>query len=291
MKMLHSGAIPRRYDIIYSMNKEDFFIKEIGNGRFVGDDAAVIGKMCVSQDAFFENVHFKREWMSLYEIGRKAMLVNLSDAVAMNASPRYALLTVAMPPSMSRTEMRELARGLKETAQAYGVEIIGGDTIANTKLDLSITILADCPKPLKRKGIKPGDLLAYTGVLGQGNAGLKRALRGGRVAPKNRFRHPTLRGCFITHASRHLRVGMDISDGLFADLQKLSRLNRIGFLFDRPIDKRVGCSGEEYEMLVAFDPKELKTLQRIAARCRTKLTVFAKAARRGYRNPCKAHHF
>ena len=273
------------------MNREDFFIKEIGNGRFVGDDAAVIGKMCVSQDAFFENVHFKREWMSLYEIGRKAMLVNLSDAVAMNASPRYALLTVAMPKDMSRVQMKELARGLKETAAAYGVEIIGGDTIANTKLDLSITIMADCPKPLKRKGIKPGDQLAYTGVLGQGSAGLKRALRGGRVPPKNRFRHPTLRRCFISRAARHLRVGMDISDGLFADLQKLSRLNRIGFLFSKPIDKNIGCSGEEYEMLIAFNPKKLKTLKRIAARCRTKLNVFAKAARRGYRNPCKAHHF
>ncbi len=273
------------------MNQEDFFIKEIGNREFVGDDAAIIGKMCVSQDAFFENVHFKREWMSLYEIGRKAMLVNLSDAIAMNAIPRYALLTVAMPPSMSRTEMRELARGLKETAQAYGVQIVGGDTIANTKLDISITIMADCPKPLKRTKIKPGDLLAYTGVLGQGYGGLKRALRGGRVAPKNRFRHPALRGRFIHQAARYLKAGMDISDGLFSDLEKLSRLNRIGFLFDKPIGKNIGCSGEEYEMLVAFDPKNLKALRRIAAGCRTRFTPFARAARRPYRNPCNAHHF
>ncbi|WP_456450203.1 thiamine-phosphate kinase [Hydrogenimonas sp.] len=273
------------------MNREDSFIRHFESSSLVGDDAAILNNMCVSQDAFFEGVHFKRGWMSLYDIGKKAMLVNLSDAVAMNATPRYALLTVAMPKDMTRREMAELARGLRETAEAFGVEIIGGDTLANPKLDLSVTILAECERPLRRTGLKEGDLLAYTGKLGTSRRDLQRLLRGGGVSPVSRFLHPVLRQAFVAKAARYLRVGMDISDGLFHDLEKLHRANRLGFDFFAPIPKRVGCSGEEYEMLVAFDARHEKAVRRIAAQTRTPLTIFAKAARKPYRNVCRAHHF
>ncbi len=273
------------------MDKEAFFIGHFGTSPFIGDDAAVLGSMCVSQDAFFENIHFSRRWMSLYEIGRKAMLVNLSDAVAMNAQPRYALLTVAMPPSLSRAQMAELARGLRETAEAYGVRIVGGDTIANVKLDISVTILADCDSPLRRDGLKEGDLLAYTGRIGTSARDLQRLLRGGSISPKSRFLDPGLRVDFVAKAARHLRVGMDISDGLFTDLRRLHKINRLGFRFFRPIPRRIGCSGEEFEMLVGFDPKNREKIERIARKTRTPLTIFAEAVRAPFRDPCRPHHF
>ncbi len=273
------------------MDKEAYFIGRFGRNPFIGDDAAVLGSMCVSQDAFFENVHFSRRWMRLYDIGRKAMLVNLSDAVAMNAVPRYALLTVAMPPSMNRAEMAELAKGLTDAAEAHGVRIVGGDTIANAKLDISVTILADCDRPLRREGLKEGDLLAYTGRLGTSARDLKRLMRGGRVSPRSRFLHPVLRTAFVARAARFLRVGMDISDGLFTDLRRLHETNRLGFRFFGPIPKDVGCSGEEYEMLVAFDPRQKERIERIARKTRTPLTIFAEAVRAPYRDPCRPHHF
>ena len=280
-----------RFAIIAAMNREDYFIQRFGANPLIGDDAAVLNDMCVSQDAFFEGVHFRREWMSLYEIGRKAMLVNLSDAVAMNATPRYALLTVAMPKTMNRHEMSELARGLKETAEAYGVQIIGGDTIANVKLDLSVTILAECERPLRRSGLKEGDLLAYTGRPGGSRRDLRRLMRGRDIPPDSRFLHPLLRQSFVARAARYLRAGMDISDGLFHDLQKLHRINRLGFEFFTPLPEEIGCGGEEFEMLVAFDPRHEKAVRRVAALTRTPLTVFAKAVRKPYRNLCPAHHF
>ncbi|WP_457595787.1 thiamine-phosphate kinase [Hydrogenimonas sp.] len=276
------------------MNKEAYFIHLFADSDTIGDDAAILKDMnrfCVSQDAFFEGVHFRREWMSFYTIGYKAMVVNVSDAVAMNATPRYALVTAALPRDLSLRQMEELARGLKEAAARYGVAIVGGDTIANTKLDLSITILAECPRPLGRTGLKPGDLLAYTGRLGGSAAGLRRLMRGGSLGPGSRFLAPTLRTDFIRRAARHLRVGMDISDGLFDDLHKLAILNHLGFRFLRSIPKRVGCSGEEYEMLVGFDPRHEKALRRLAEATRTPLTIFAQAARTPFTNPCKPHHF
>ena len=75
------------------MNKEDFFIKQFNNNsKIIGDDGAVVDEYVYSNDAFFENVHFQKDWFTLKQIARKAMLVNISDAIAMNAKPKYALL-------------------------------------------------------------------------------------------------------------------------------------------------------------------------------------------------------
>ena len=283
-------------DIITGMNKEDYFIDCFSKSPFIGDDAAVIGagklkNLCVSQDAFFENVHFRRDWMSLYQIAKKAMLVNISDAVVMNAKPRYALLTVAIPKDYSRSELKELARGFQDAADEYGITIIGGDTIANIKLDISVTIMAECEKPVRRSGMREGDLLAYTGDLGGSLRDLGRLLRGGSVNGRSRFIEPVLREKFFYEAASSIRCAMDISDGLFRDLEKLHRANGLGFEFFRPIPKRVGCSGEEFEILFAFDPAKESRILNIAKKTRTPVTIFARAVRKPYIDICKANHF
>ena len=93
------------------MNKEDYFIKQFSSNKKIGDDGAVIRNTVYSMDAFFENVHFKKEWMTLKQIAYKSMLVNISDAIAMNAKPKYALLSVAIPSSYSKKDLKELSSG------------------------------------------------------------------------------------------------------------------------------------------------------------------------------------
>ncbi len=257
----------------------------------IGDDGAVKGEWVYSKDAFFENIHFKRAWMRPFYIAQKAMMVNLSDAIAMNATPKYALLAVAMPKSISRADMQELARGFTQSAQAFDVEIIGGDTIANSKLDLSITIVSHTKNPLWRTGIKQGDLIAHSGTLGMAKRHLDRLLRGGIVHTRSRFHQLTLRQKFISNSRRLLRSGMDISDGLFSDMQKLSKINRCGFRLFQKIDPQVGCSGEEYEMLVAFDRRKKNALLRRAKQSRTPLHIIGEAVRGRFVSRCKHHHF
>jgi len=65
----------------------------------------------------------------------------------------------------------------------------------------------------------------------------------------------------------------------------------VGFEFFEKIPKRVGCSGEEYELLFAFDPRDRKALEIIAKKTRTPITIFAKVANRAYKNRCKPNHF
>jgi thiamine-monophosphate kinase len=270
--------------------KENYFISQF-TSSYIGDDGALIGEYVYSKDAFFENVHFKTKWISHYQIAYKAMMVNISDAIAMNAKPKYALLSVAMPKGITKSEMRELVSGFENAAYKYDVEIIGGDTISNTKLDITITIVSSTKKPLFRSGLRYGYLLAYTGKLGRSMKDLHTLANLGNLHNKSKFVNIELRDKFISNTRRFLSSGMDISDGLFSDLDKLSNINKLGFKFYKKISKKIACSGEEYEMLIAFDKRYKKAVIRRAKQARTPLNIFAKSARVRYASRCKAHHF
>ncbi|MEK6659811.1 MAG: thiamine-phosphate kinase [Campylobacterota bacterium] len=272
------------------MNLENYFISQFKNSH-IGDDGALINGTVYSKDAFFEDVHFKTKWMSYYQIATKAMAVNISDAIAMNAKPKYALLSVAMPKSITKSQAKELADGFKDCASTYGVEIIGGDTIANVKLDITVTIISKTTRPLRRKGLKRGHLIAYSGELGRSAKDLKKLMNLGKIHKKSKFVNIKLRDKFISKSARFLSCGMDISDGLFSDLSKLSSVNRVGFKFYKKIPKSIGCSGEEYEMLFGFDKRYKKALLREAKLCRTPINIIGECVRKNYKNMCKAHHF
>ena len=273
------------------MNKEDYLIKKLSSS-YIGDDAAIVKDKIYSMDAFFEDVHFKREWMSMRQIGRKAMLVNLSDAIAMNAEPKYALVTLSLPKDITTNEIDELLATLENTAKEFGCEIIGGDTIAADKLHLSITIVSESKNPLKRATIKEGDLLAYTGVLGESKRDLEALMRGEKIAKNSRFYEPKLRAEFIKEAREHLNSGMDISDGLYCDTNKLLATQGFKMKILEEINSEIGTSGEEYEMLISFAPSELEKVEAIAQKLEVPLSVFAKVVKdEGTLFECENHHF
>jgi len=281
------------YDKIRPMNKEDFFIKQFKNSHknVIGDDGAVIGSNVYSMDAFFEDVHFKRDWMSLKQIAKKAMLVNISDAIAMNAVPKYALLSVAIPKSFSIDDLKELAKGFKSVAKKFGITIIGGDTISNIKLDISITIISKTKSPIFRKGLKKSDLLCFTGSLGSCKKDLESLLKGKKISKKSKFLKPKLNPEFFYEVSPYINCALDISDGLFFELERLSELNNLGFKFFNKISKEIGCSGEEYEILFSFSKKDEEKIRKIANKHEVKLNIFAKAIDGTYRGDCTNHHF
>ena len=269
------------------LDKEHYLINKLSS-KYIGDDAAVVGDTLYSMDAFFEDVHFKREWMSMAQIGRKAMLINLSDAIAMNAKSKYALVTLCMPHDITDKEIDELIQSLEMTAKEYGCEIIGGDTIGGDKLHLSITIVSQSDDPLLRKGLKEGDLLAYTGTLGESKRDLDALFRGEKISDNSRFFEPTLRADFVERSRAYLHAGMDISDGLYCDTNKLLDINKYGRNLIVDIDDSVGFSGEEFEMLVGFAAKDLKRVKEIAKELNTPLTVFAEVAKNDERFVCIA---
>jgi len=270
------------------MDTEAYYISKM-KSPYIGDDGALVDGMIYSMDAFCEGTHFKREWMNLEQIAAKAMLVNISDAIAMNAKPLYALISIALPQNIRHDEIDALTHGFTEVAKHYGCEIIGGDTIKGEKLDISITIISKSDHPLLRSGLKEGDILAYTGVLGSSKQDLNKLFAGQEVDLPSRFITPILRHDFIYTAREYLRVGMDISDGLFCDTNKLLEINSLGCELLMDIAYEVGSSGEEYEMLIGFDPKYLQKIQSIAGAL--EITPFAKVTTQSQPLPCTSHHF
>ncbi len=147
------------------MDKERYIFEKF-RSKLNGDDCAVIGERAYCKDLFVEGVHFRRGWLSLREIGAKAMLVNISDMIATNARPKYALLGLALPREIGMCEIDELCAGVSETAREWGIRIIGGDTIGSDRIALGVSLIGKCKRPVFRSGARVGDLIAHTGELG-----------------------------------------------------------------------------------------------------------------------------
>ena len=273
------------------MNKEDFFISLFENNNIIGDDGAVIGSNVYSMDAFFENVHFKTEWMSLKQIAYKAMIINISDAIAMNAIPKYALLTVAIPSTYSKDDLKKLAKGFKKAAKEFGIEIIGGDTISNTKLDISVTIISKTKKPIYRNGAKKGDIVCYTNTLGTCKKDLQKLFDGKDLSKKSKFIKPKLNPEFFYEASKYINCALDISDGLGFELERVSKSSKVGFEFFEELSEDILSSGEEYEILFTFDKKYKYKVSKIAKKHKVKLNFIANVTDGSYKSNLKNHHF
>jgi thiamine-monophosphate kinase len=109
----------------------------------IGDDAPAVAcsdeTLLLTTDTLLEGVHFRRSTATLRDIGAKAMAVNVSDIAAMGGEPRYALLALALPPSLAVGDERYA--GLLDVAGRYGVTLVGGDTrAAPSGVVLSVTL-------------------------------------------------------------------------------------------------------------------------------------------------------
>lgn len=273
------------------MDKENLIIKAFLNDTN-GDDGAVLGKWCYSKDLFFEDVHFKRGWLNYEQIATKAMLVNISDAIVMNAVPKYVLLGLALPKDITKIHIQALQKGFLKTARKFGIKIIGGDTISSDKIGISITLISKIrQKAIFRTGLQKNNLLAFTGELGESLKGLKILQNGGKLGSNHRFIKPKLKADFFYNIAKKVRCAMDISDGLGEDLRKMLSLNKLGikWLIDLSDDELE--SGEEYEILFAFAPKNKLYIKKMAQKFGVKLTIFGEAVKGKYEFKGKKWHF
>jgi len=273
-------------------NKEELFITNISVQKPYLDDGAFCNGYVYSKDAFFEDVHFKKKWLTPKQIAKKASLVNISDVISMNATPKYALLSIAMPKNITSQEIKELTDGFLECAKKYDYEIIGGDTIANNKLDITMTFISTTKKPIFRNNIKDNEIICFTGYLGESKKDLNRLFRNKKIKKNSKFITPIIRNKFMQKASRYITSALDISDGLFKELERLSKINNIGYKFFYEFDKNIGCSGEEYELLFSVNQNNLKYIQNIAKITKTPITIVAKTIKnKKYKSICKENHF
>lgn len=203
--------------------------KGIGTSRNVligpGDDAAHLatsdGNVLVSTDLLVENRHFRRDWSSPYEIGRKAAACNLSDINAMGGVATGLTIGFGAPADLPVSWAVEMVRGFEEECSKVGAHIIGGDVTASDLIILAVTALGDAVRPVRRDGALPGDVVAFAGQLGLAGAGfaaLSRGFRSPRAAVEA-HRIPSPPYAAGPQAANAGATAMtDVSDGLLADL-------------------------------------------------------------------------
>jgi thiamine-monophosphate kinase len=231
----------------------------------IGDDAALIhvprdNMLAISTDASVENVHFRRAWLTLDEIGYRATTAAISDLAAMGATGLGILIALATPPE-SRDNLDALSDGIARAAVAAGVRIHGGDTTRSAVLSLTVTAFGNTREALRRDAARAGHRVYVTGVLGGPGAAV-RALTDGNPVPavwRERFANPHARLREARWAAgRGARAAIDISDGLLADAAHVAAASNVQMTLDldcvpvmEGVDPAAALqSGEEYELLL-----------------------------------------
>ena len=216
----------------------------------MGDDAAVVkvgGKlMLLSTDSLVDGVHFRFDWFSNEEIGRKAIEVNVSDIHAMGGVARYVLVSIIAPSRFPVKRIEGIYSGMRAACKRHGVSLVGGNVARGKEFSLSLSIVGEVSnKDLKlRSGAKPGDFIFVSDQLGYGAAGL--ALYRGKIAGfsavKKRYRNPVADFSRISGYLGSINALQDVTDGLVADVGHICDASKVGavlFADNLPINDAV----------------------------------------------------
>lgn len=267
----------------------------------IGDDCAATvvpaGELLLTtSDLLIEEVHFRRQWTNLRDLGRKSVAVNLSDIAAMGGTPRHLYLGLGIPQQMRVEDLDAFMDGLLAEAESYGVMLVGGDTCSSPgPLLISVTVEGGVPEAelVTRGGARSGDAIYVSGTLGDSALALHKFQMDEAPDPYLAQRHhvPQARtglGRALARA-RTASAMIDISDGLLADLGHVlkascagARLERQEIPLSAPFRRELGkdgglwdlalAGGEDYELLFTVPPERQAGLDELAGRLEFPLT-------------------
>ena len=232
----------------------------------IGDDAAVLApeaaSLVLTVDAAVEGMHFRRDWMSLEDVGFRSLMAAASDLAAMGARPRGVLSALVLPADFGDEELDRLARGQAEAALALGTAVVGGNLARGSELSVTTTVVGAADKPLLRAGAKPGDVVAIAGPLGLAAAGIAALRRDERGAPFERvlaaYRRPRALIEEGVDAAARAHAAIDVSDGLALDASRLAAESGVGIVLEAErIRAAAGTELRAAASALSLDPLEL----------------------------------
>ncbi len=255
----------------------------------IGDDAAVVEPErnrleVLSVDALVDGVHFDRAFTPPAAIGHRALAANLSDLAAMGATPRLALISLALPRSLPLTDFGEMMDSLIALAARSRIAIAGGNlTQINGPLVIDITVLGTVKRrqALTRAGARAGDDLYVSGTVGSAAAGLQKLKSTVEPGPatddplvqRYLYPEPRLRLGSLLGRNRAATACIDLSDGLADAVRQLAEASGVGAIIDEaalPLDAEARrwfehrgaeavleaiVGGDDYELLIASRPR------------------------------------
>ena len=254
-----------------------------------GDDISAVklskGKVAVLKTDMLVGSTDLPPGMTLRQAGWKAAVANVSDFAAKGVRPIVGLVALGLPAKFTKSNIKEIANGLRDAAKSYRFSFVGGDTNESDDLTISIALfgLAQQKRLVLRKGARDGDVVAVTGEFGAAGAGLRALLEYGmKPAELSRSAYEA-----VFHPRAQLELGLklsssgvltssiDSSDGLAWSLHELAVANRMGILIQEvPVSKdavqfaeshRLNPAdlalfgGEEYHLVLTFRPNEINS--------------------------------
>ena len=208
----------------------------------IGDDAAVVAgsdkRQVMTTDMAVEGVHFRTDWSSAYEIGRKVTAANAADILAMGATPDYLLVAVSLSGSENIDWIDDLARGIKFEADLAGLQIIGGDLSRSEKIVISMSAIGHCQSPITRNGAKVGDGVYLSSLTGWSAAGL--AILESNFKPVtelhaqavSEYKAPTIDYGFSANGATSM---CDVSDALIEQAAQIADASGVQLTFNQEL--------------------------------------------------------
>ena len=256
----------------------------------IGDDTAAwetqSGLQLATTDTMVDKTHFESSKSNLIDIGWKSIATNLSDIASMGGTPTTALITLGLPSEMELQDLKSLYQGIIECASTYNTKIIGGDIVKSPILFITVAIYGICKKTIMQRSLlKKDDLIGITGFTGLSKAGLELSeskdvsnlteynttlFYNAHFRPK-----PKINEGLILKEIGSI-CAMDISDGLFSDLNKMLTASQISAtinsssvpihpeiskIFPKLDFEMVTNGGEDYEILFGISPDKLEKVK------------------------------
>lgn len=254
----------------------------------IGEDTAVVkvgGKLLLlTTDTLVEDDHFSLRWSTPFQIGMKAMEVNVSDIAANGGRPRYALISLCLKEDTEVEFVDELYRGIYSAADKYGFEIVGGNLTHGKQIVIDVAMIGEAQKPVLRSGAKIGDLICVTGDLGRSRAGLELFMHFGEGAKRfgvaKAHLEPRCRLKESQIISKFASAMIDVSDGLAPEIGHICEMSKVGAVVYKekiPLSGQTLAAaelvkkdaydfalhgGEDFELVFTLPEKRMKQLKK-----------------------------
>jgi len=263
----------------------NIFQTKLGNNKFISEDVEVFSlgkiKIVAKTDTMVQSTDIPQK-MKLLDAARKSVIACVSDFASKGVKPRYGIISINLPKSISKKEIDSIANGFKKACKEYKISIIGGDTNEGKEIVFNVCIFGKSKKIVTRKGSNKGDLIFTTGPFGYTSVGLDILLNNSKkrgdlikkslksvTSPKPRLNYGLKNKKYFTSA-------MDSSDGLSTTLNEMSKQSKKKFVINKiPLNKDLEMyikkynlnlnsivfhGGEEYEFVFTIPSKYKKRI-------------------------------
>ncbi len=270
------------------------FQKGFGRSNFNSEDVEIFNfkgtKIVAKTDTMVQSTDIPSK-MRLSDAARKSIVACVSDFAAKGIKPKYGMISVNLPKTISRPEIDEIVSGFKKASKEFGISILGGDTNGGKEIAFNVCLFGIADSMVSRKNAKKGDLILVTGPFGYTPAGLSMLLD--KKKGKGPFVNKALKSItkpkppidFGVKSKKYFSSSMDSSDGLSATLNEMSKqsgkkfvVNKIPVLKDLEdfvkchrlnLESLVFHGGEEYEFVFTISPKHKKIIEKNARLLKT----------------------